>query len=124
MELEPGQALEEQGPVCLDFPVCLEQVYQTGAPSSRLDLVLDHMTAPHNPPEQEMALQQLGDKHREPELPAPGMAEPACTQRTFDRVDTREGHRVTAFVPYKDTVVRTPLVVGTDRRLVLALVVQ
>lgn len=82
------------------------------------------MTAPHNPPEQEMVLEQLGDKHREPELPVRGMAEPACTRRTSDRVGTREGHRVTAFVPYKDTVVRMPLVVGTDHRLVLVLVVQ
>ena len=122
MEMEPGQALEEQGRVYLGFPVCFEQVYQTVAPSFRL--VLDHMTAPHSPPEQEMVLRQLWEKHREPELPARGMAEPACTQRTSDRVGTREGHRVTASVPYKDTVVHMPLVVGTGRRLVLVLVVQ
>ena len=122
MELEPGQALEQVGPVCLDLFVCPEQVYQTGASFSRL--VLDHMTSPHNPPEQEMALQQLGNKHQEPELPARDMAEPACTQRTSDQVDRREGHRVTALVPCKDTVVRMPLVVGTDCRLVLVLVVQ
>ena len=101
------------------MPVCLQQVYQ---PSSRL--VLDHMTAPRSPPEQEMVLQKLRDKHLEPDLPGRDMSELACTQRTSDRVGTQEGHRVTAFVPYKDTVARTPLVVGTDQRLVLVSVVQ
>ena len=113
MEMEPWLAWEEQE------LVCLQQVYR---PSSRL--VLDHMTSPRSPPEQEMVLQKLGDKHLEPELPAQGMAELACTQRTSDRAGTQEGHRVTAFVPHKDTVVRMPLVVGTDRRLMLVAVVQ
>ena len=113
MEREPGQAWEEQEPVCL---------YQAYQPSSRL--VLDHMSAPRSPPEQEMVLQKLRDKHLEPELPVRGMAELACTQRTSDRVGTQEEHRVTAFVPYKDTVVRMPLVVDTDQRLVLVPVVQ
>lgn len=113
MEMEPWLAWEEQ------VPVCLQQVFQ---PSSRL--VLDHMTAPRSPPEQEMVLQKLRDKHLEPDLPARDMAELACTQRTSDRVGTQEGHRVTTFVPCKDTVARMPLVVGTDRRLVLVSVVQ
>ena len=82
------------------------------------------MTAPRSPPEQEMVSQKLRDKHLEPEVPARDMAEPAYTQRTSDRVGTQEGHRVTAFVPYKDTVVRMPLVVDTDRRLLLVSVVQ
>lgn len=118
MEMEPGQALEQQEPVYLAFPVCLAQVYQTVVPFS--GLFLDHMTYPHIPPEQEMALQQLGDKHQELALPARGMAEPACSQHTSDPVDTREGRREIAFVPCKDTVVRMPPAVGTDRKLVLA----
>lgn len=118
MEMEPGQALEQQEPVYLAFPVCLAQVYQTVVPFA--GLFLDHMTYPHIPPEQEMALQQLGDKHQELALPARGMAEPACSQHTSDPVDTREGRREIAFVPCKDTVVRMPPAVGTDRKLVLA----
>ena len=121
MDVEPRQAWEERERVCLDFPVCFEQVYQTVMPSS---LLVDHMTAPHNPPEQETVLQQVEDKHPEPDLPVRGMAEPACSQRTSDRVDRREGHRVMASVPYKDTVVRMLLAVGTDRRLVLVLAVR
>lgn len=120
MEMELEQALEEQEQVYLAFPVCLVQVYLTVVPFCRL--CLDHMTDPHILPEQGMALQQPGDKHQELKLPVRGMVEPARSQHTSDPVDTREGRRATAFVPYKDIAARMPLAVSTDRSL--ALVVQ
>lgn len=114
MEMEPGRALEEQEPVYLAFPVYLVLVYQTVAPFC-------HTTVPHTP--LGMVLQQqLGDTSQEPELPGRGMTEPACSHQTSDLVDTREGRRVMAFVPYKDTA--DHIVADTDRTLVLVMVGQ
>lgn len=117
MERKPGfeLVLKEQEQVYPAFPVSLLQVYRTVASSShRLD---DHMIVPHIPAALVTALQQLEDSHQE--LAGQGMAEPACSQRTSDLADRREGHRVTVFVPYKDIVVRIVLAVDTDHSLVM-----
>ena len=94
METELGQALGQEEPVYLVFPVFLQPVYQTVA-------LFCHMTVLRSLPELVRCLQPQQDR-----LQLQDMAEQTCNRGT-DWADRQEGCRVMASALHKDTADRT-----------------